>query len=170
MVNQGPLHLSDSDTMKFLHTTGPPHEVSLCSSSLLPALDAEWPADALKSVAGRFLHDVDMPDVATRHAVEDMCMSFHQVRVEDMCMSYRQVCVEDMCMSFHQVRVADMCMSFHQVCVAKGCSNPGTMTQGAHAAPRGAFRHPVQNVLKCLQLQPHVHSFSHGCSCGCSCS
>lgn len=39
---------------------------------------SEWPADALKSVASRFLHDVDMPTEETRHAVEDMCMVFHQ--------------------------------------------------------------------------------------------
>jgi dynein heavy chain len=39
---------------------------------------SEWPADALKSVASRFLHDVDMETQDTRNAVEDMCMVFHQ--------------------------------------------------------------------------------------------
>jgi hypothetical protein len=39
---------------------------------------SEWPADALKSVASRFLHDVDMDNQGTRNAVEDMCMVFHQ--------------------------------------------------------------------------------------------
>jgi dynein heavy chain len=39
---------------------------------------SEWPADALKSVASRFLHDVEMTDDRTRAEVEDMCMVFHQ--------------------------------------------------------------------------------------------
>ncbi len=39
---------------------------------------SEWPSDALKSVASRFLHDVDMGSDDTRAAVEDMCMVFHQ--------------------------------------------------------------------------------------------
>ncbi|KAL6759980.1 dynein heavy chain 6 [Haematococcus lacustris] len=39
---------------------------------------SEWPADALKSVASRFLNSVDMDSEHTRTAVEDMCMVFHQ--------------------------------------------------------------------------------------------
>ncbi|KAG1667277.1 hypothetical protein FOA52_012566 [Chlamydomonas sp. UWO 241] len=39
---------------------------------------SEWPADALKSVASRFLHDVEFESEHTRGAVEDMCMTFHQ--------------------------------------------------------------------------------------------
>ena len=39
---------------------------------------SEWPADALKSVAARFLRDVEMDTPETRGAVEDMCMVFHQ--------------------------------------------------------------------------------------------
>lgn len=39
---------------------------------------SEWPADALKGVASRFLHDVDMDTTEERSAVEDMCMVFHQ--------------------------------------------------------------------------------------------
>ncbi|GFR44543.1 hypothetical protein Agub_g5814 [Astrephomene gubernaculifera] len=36
-----------------------------------------WPSDALKSVASKFLHDVEMDSSETRGAVEDMCMEFH---------------------------------------------------------------------------------------------
>ncbi|PNH07360.1 Dynein heavy chain 7, axonemal [Tetrabaena socialis] len=36
-----------------------------------------WPSDALKSVASKFLHDVEMDSDDTRGAVEDMCMEFH---------------------------------------------------------------------------------------------
>ena len=39
---------------------------------------SEWPADALKSVASRFLQDLEFDTERTRAAVEDMCMVFHQ--------------------------------------------------------------------------------------------
>ena len=39
---------------------------------------SEWPADALKSVASRFLLDLEFDTEHTRAAVEDMCMVFHQ--------------------------------------------------------------------------------------------
>lgn len=39
---------------------------------------SEWPEDALKSVASKFLSAIEMKSEATRVAVEDMCMSFHQ--------------------------------------------------------------------------------------------
>lgn len=39
---------------------------------------AEWPSDALKSVASKFLDDVEFQSQETREAVEDMCMVFHQ--------------------------------------------------------------------------------------------
>jgi hypothetical protein len=59
---------------------------TLCAPNRFPSLVncttidwfSEWPADALKSVAARFLCDVEMEDDRTRGAVEDMCMTFHQ--------------------------------------------------------------------------------------------
>lgn len=39
---------------------------------------SEWPEDALKSVASKFLGEVEMQSDSTRVAVEDMCMTFHQ--------------------------------------------------------------------------------------------
>lgn len=39
---------------------------------------SEWPEDALKSVASKFLSGIEMESESTRVAVEDMCMSFHQ--------------------------------------------------------------------------------------------
>ncbi|KAG2430891.1 hypothetical protein HXX76_009864 [Chlamydomonas incerta] len=48
-----------------------------------------WPSDALKSVASKFLHDVEMTDDATRSAVEDMCMEFH-VNVRALAVEFKQ--------------------------------------------------------------------------------
>ena len=39
---------------------------------------AEWPQDALKSVAQQFLAEVEMKDQKIRNDVEDMCMIMHQ--------------------------------------------------------------------------------------------
>ena len=63
-----------------LHTDNPPSPpvcglMTHCPSPLPPS---EWPADALKSVASRFLLDLEFDTEHTRAAVEDMCMVFHQ--------------------------------------------------------------------------------------------
>lgn len=50
---------------------------------------SEWPADALKSVASRFLHDVEFESEHTRSAVEDMCMVFHQ-SVRDLAADFQR--------------------------------------------------------------------------------
>ncbi|MEW5317509.1 MAG: hypothetical protein WDW38_008798 [Sanguina aurantia] len=48
-----------------------------------------WPADALKAVASRFLHDVEFEEGGTRSAVEDMCMTFH-VSVRALAVDYQR--------------------------------------------------------------------------------
>ena len=54
---------------------------------------SEWPSDALKSVASRFLQDLEFDTEHTRAAVEDMCMVFHQT-VRTLAVDFQRcVCV-----------------------------------------------------------------------------